>query len=270
MIKNISVVKIGRNINSDIKVDLNFLNSDPNSNNNLNQGELKSLLPGDKIIFLASICNPTLCNESFDMAYNINVSKTRLLLKRFLDTGASVLFASSDVVYGNTEKAVNEKSEINPIYSYAEMKAEIESYFSTHPNFFVMRMSNISSIQDNTLSYFFSCSKNNSKANVYHPFIRAPAHSSDLIDFICNFIQSENSNFKKLTNICGPSFVSNIELAEIFSTNFPLNYEATTPDKAFLDSRPQKILMQSLYFDKIIKRNKTNVLEQLDLDLKSI
>ena len=114
-------------------------------------------MPGDKIIFLASICNPTLCNESFDMAYNINVSKTRLLLKRFLDTGASVLFASSDVVYGNTEKAVNEKSEINPIYSYAEMKAEIESYFSTHPNFFVMRMSNISSIQDNTLSYFFSC-----------------------------------------------------------------------------------------------------------------
>ena len=258
--KNISAVKVGRNENSDIKIDLNSLDSN----------KLESLLPGDKFIFLSGICNPNVCNESYDLAYAVNVTNTKILLQEVLDRGLKVLFASSDVVYGDTDIVVNEKSQINPCFPYAEMKAEIEISFSTHPNFFVMRMSNIASLNDNTLSYLFACSKDNSKASIYHPFIRTPAYANDLTDFVCNFIESESSIFQKLVNICGPSFVSNINLAKIFSNNLSLNYEIATPSKAFLDSRPQKILMQSLYLDKIIKRNTINMCDQLNLDLSSL
>ena len=84
---------------------------------------------GDVIFLLASISSPDICKTHFNLAYKINVEGTRKFIKEIIKRNAKVLFFSSDIVYGNTEKPVDENSFPNPLGEYAKMKNVIENDF---------------------------------------------------------------------------------------------------------------------------------------------
>ena len=257
--KDLSVLRVGKNIESDLNFDL----SNPNYN------FIDKLCSGDKFIFLAAISSPDYCSTNYEEAYLINVKNTKELIKRLLNKGIDILFASSDVVYGRTLLPVNENSEINPVGRYGEMKADVESEFKDYKNFYIMRLSYISSVRDKFIAYLLLSSKNNTKISVFDPFIRSMIQLDDVINFIIIFIK-KTLKIKPIVNLAGPDFISRLQYVDTFAEIFPLKFNKILPPPDFLVERPDTILLESVYLSSYLDKSLKNVLNELKNDLKTI
>lgn len=242
--ENLKVFSVGRSGSDDIKINL----SAPDFN------ELNSIKEDSICIFLSSISSPEVCYKKFKESYEINVTNSSDVISFLLNKNIKVLFASSDVVYGDQGKIVNELSPINPKTPYAEMKALVEDKFIKNKNFFIMRLSYVWSINDNFSKFLISSSRENIKIDIYEPFIRSIVSLEDVIDFIKRFIELQ-ANIPNLVNIAGPNFISRVELVEEFRKYMPIKYFITKPNKSFLETRPMEILMESLYLKNVLERN---------------
>jgi len=112
---------------------------------NLPSGEwdiTPNLEKGSTVLMLRAMSSPTFVQKNPVDSNQINVLRTSKLINETLQSGARLIFTSSDVVYGHDEKNVfTEKNIKNPFGLYASQKAEIEERFSLDPNFFSLRLS---------------------------------------------------------------------------------------------------------------------------------
>ena len=220
--------------------------------------------PDDKVIFLAAQSSPQRCFEEYSNAYQINVVGTKRVIKALLEKGASVLFASSDVVYGETDNIVDEKSPINPAFEYAEMKAEVESHFLGENNFYVMRLSHVWSLEDKFSRYILS-EASREKIEIYHPFVRSIVWLDDLIRLIKVFCFKPQC-IPAVINIAGTEFLSRLDLIKVFERHIDLKYEVVQPENSFFTFRPRQILMTSNHFGNVLGQEPTKIKEAIDFE----
>ena len=239
------------NVNDDIFLDLSDAD---NFNYNI-------IDENTTVIFLAAISSPDECNNNYESSYQINVIGTKHFISESLKRGAKVLFFSSDVVYGNTQKIVNEKSETNPFGNYAKMKDEVEKYFEGVKNFKVFRLSYVLSKEDKYLSYLQSCILKNEEAEVFYPFSRKVVFIDDVLESIENIIKLWDKFENQKFNICGESDVSRKDIADFFNkiNNGKLRYKLLEPDESFWKARPKDINITSLYLEKLLGRKPTAI-----------
>jgi len=222
------------------------------------------------IVFLAAVSSPDECNNNYEYAYKINVVGIKHFIQQALNKGAKVLFFSSDVVYGNTTKSVDENSSTNPFGNYAKMKDEIEKVFEGERNFKVFRLSYVLSKEDKYLSYLHSCIKNKNVAEVFHPFSRKVVYIEDLLDAIENVFnrweEFTNQNF----NICGEADISRKDIADFYNEIIgnKLQYETITPNNEFWKARPKDINIESLYLEKLLNRKPMEIKKALKYIIK--
>jgi len=251
-----AVTLIGRKDKSHIQFDLH----------NPDYGFISDLKSGDKFVFLSAISSPEYCADNYTLSYRVNVTNTIALIKMLLDKGVEVLFASSDVVYGRTDKPVNEMSLINPQFAYAEMKSLVEDEFKGFKGFKVMRLSYVWSLGDKFTSFLLKSYDEKSKVDVFHPFIRSIITLRDVIDFIERFLLVIQE-FPKVVNLAGPEFLSRVQLVEAFSEIKAIEYAVVKPDHDFFMYRPDQILMESIYLDKVLNRNPFSVIDTIKTEL---
>jgi dTDP-4-dehydrorhamnose reductase len=247
-----NVIKVGRCKTSDCNFDLLTPNYD----------FLNEANAGDRFIFLAAISSPDFCSNNREIAHVINVINTKHLISRLLEREISVLFASSDVVYGNTHSVVDEMSPVNPSSVYAEMKLEIEQAFYKTENFYIIRLSYVTSRADKFTSYLINSSYSNTKVEVYDPFIRSLLANKDVVSLLEKFA-TDPKQFPTLTNLAGPKFLSRLKYVQHFSTLLPLRYTIVTPPNSFFETRPKSILMKSIYLSDLLESKPACVLESL-------
>ena len=123
--------------------------------------------PGDLVILLAGISSPDYCQHNYSYAHKINVIGTSIFIEKVLNRDARILFFSSDLVYGSVIRKCNEKSELNPIGKYAEMKVLLENKFISFVNFKTFRMSYVFWENDLFTSYIKKCFTNELIAEIY-------------------------------------------------------------------------------------------------------
>jgi dTDP-4-dehydrorhamnose reductase len=131
------------------------------------------------------------------------------------------------------------------------MKAEIEQRFGNNKLFKVMRLSYVWSLNDKFTKYLLSSSKRKATVDIFDPFIRSVICLQDVMSFIIKFIELPNS-IPGIVNLAGPEFISRVQLVKEISKYVPLSYRVTQPNKDFFKYRPDQILMQSIYLDKVI------------------
>lgn len=249
----LSAYSVGRSPSDNINLDLN----------NLDLSSLKNIKKGDICIFLSAISSPEYCNKNYENAFKVNVKSTSTIITSLLDEGAILLFASSDVIYGKTENPVDEESNINPCFEYAEMKAIIEDKFIHYQNFYVMRLSYVWSLKDKFSKFLLASFAENSKVKIFDPFIRSIISINDLILFVTKFC-SQYNKIPKIINLAGPDFLSRKQLVEEYSKRLELNYEIVKPDDDFFKYRPDKILMISKYLPKILSRDPIAIRDEIN------
>ena len=250
---DIEVIKVGRSDQSSIYFDLSDGRLDG----------LSAIGVGDRCVFLTAISSPEYCAKHLSESRSINVTATKLVIRHLLAKGAHVLFASSDVVYGCTSDVVDENSEINPQFQYAEMKAEVEEYFSKFSHFHVMRLSYVWSMTDKFTSFVLREANQGNVIEVFHPFIRAVVPLVDVLRFMTLFSQSPAS-IPNLVNVAGEEFISRVDLVEYLAEHIDINYKIVVPNDDFFEYRPKEILMRSLFLSDILGAPVTNLSSEIN------
>lgn len=264
--------RIQKSINNEVKL---LLLSSINSENytffdllQISKFDFKIINDSDTVVFLSGISSPDQCNEDYQNSFNINVIGTIQFINNCLKRRARVLFFSSDVIYGNSLKR-NDENIIpsNPLGEYGKMKLLIEKYFKDEINFKSFRLSYVFSWNDKFMKYLRSCYENKSLAEIYDPLIRKVVFIEDLIKCILNIHNEWEHHKSQYFNICGPEYLSRVEIANCFIKNIGhLNIKIINPDKIFYDARPQKIKFNSAYSTSLLGKSFTPLNEALQYE----
>ena len=207
--------------------------------------ELPSDMQGDTVFYFRAISSPFLVEKNLKEAFRINVTKTNLIIEQLLTRGARIIFASSDVVYGDTGRLLaTESSQIKPFGKYAIQKSIVEEKFRVNPNFLALRLSSVvgegSKLRESL--------QNEIQYKVYDPIIRNPIHIKDLLILLEKLI---NVNFSShfpagVLNVGGSQPISNFELACLEATHLgvkmPVKVNRSTLD---ITVRPGTVRMNS-------------------------
>ncbi len=255
---NIIKYSSSSNVHSDIKLNLQ----------NMNDFNYKQIEDIDVVYMLAGISSPDFCSEQQKLCREINVIGTKKFISVCLKHQKKVIFASSDVVYGQKEKAVDEQTmTYSPIGIYGQMKQEIEEYFQNDKNFKSTRFSYVFSRDDKFTKYLYECEKNNTKASIFHPLKRSIISLSDVLTSLAELPNLWDKIESPFVNFCGHELISRLDIAKsIQRLCLPqLKYEVVKPSTSFYEARPETINMKSIFLKKILKRN----IETLDEMVKN-
>lgn len=235
---------IGRSPECDIKLDLT----------NIESFDYDQIMDGSRLLLLSAISSPDLCEAESALAWLINVENTSKLIDRLMRKNISVLFASSDVVYGaNTVMPHTEYSNFNPKGVYAKSKCEIERLFSGKLGFHSMRLSYIMGPKDKFISYLTRCYETGNPAEIFDPFSRCVISIDDVVDFIAGFF-NRGAAYPSVVNLCGDKLVSRLDLAKEFAVKMPISIQLVNPDPNFFKVRERIIECKSQYLHEILGR----------------
>lgn len=236
------VIKLGRTNDSDISMDLS----------NIDEFDFGQIIEGSRLLMLSAISSPDVCEAEPEAARLINVFNTAKFINTLIEKNVSVLFASSDVVYGaNISSPHTENSIMKPRGVYANSKYEIEQLFYGKKGFHSMRLSYVMGPEDKFIAYLQKCYESNAPAEIFDPFSRNIISIYDVVDFVVGFFNEEHS-YPPVLNLCGENLVSRLELAKKFSIKKPINIRVVSPDPKFFLVRERIIECKSLYLREIL------------------
>ena len=235
---------------------------------NIDEFDFNKINKNDFVIFLAAISSPDECQKDFKKSFSINVIGTIKFIEESIRRNANVLFFSSDTVYGEDNEQNDEDTiPIKPFGEYALMKLSVENYFRNEPNLKIFRLSYVFSWNDKFMKYLHSCRTNNSKAKVFHPFIRNIVYINDVIDGILKLSKNWNNYDQQIFNFCGSKQYSRLDIIELYNKYvFTLNYEISNPPKNFYKARPELINIRSKYTELLLGRTFTNIEKAIDIE----
>ena len=217
-----------------------------------------SVARGDTVFYLRSVSSPHKVMMDPISSKIINVSKTIEAVSTMLSMGARIIFASSDVVYGDTQNSIaQEETATNPYGEYAIQKASVEEKFRSEENFLSLRISSVIGEGSRLRKLLLS----EQDVGIFDPVIRTPIHINDLV-VICEKLLT--SNFRNdfphgVLNVGGAAHFSNFEVAmfesKAIGVKSPVIAHRTALDKA---CRPGTVRMST---------KKAQDLANIDLDI---
>lgn len=234
----------------------------------LSQFDFRLVNHSDIVIFLAGISSPDICNDRYQYAYDVNVMGTIAFIKNCLVKGARVLFFSSDTVYGNSQDENHEDIfPSDPSGEYGKMKLSVEKYFRGEAGFKSFRLSYVFSWEDKFTSYLRNCQEHGRDAEVFDPLIRKAVYIEDLMTCIVN-ISREWENFSNQAfNICGPQYLSRLEIANYFSESIgKIGLNVVRPGRSFYEARPEKIHISTKYSESLLEKRFTPIRDALRME----
>ena len=208
--------------------------------------------PGDKVVFSAAISSPYECANNIEESNSINIIGTSHVIKKILETGAEVLFLSSDVVFENTNYPIFEDSPRAPENIYSYQKSIIEKIFEDYNGFYIYRLSYVYGKDDPFINYLLNCLKNDIIAEVFEEYQRSAVHIDDVVFAINLFLKKMTIN--KKVHICGDKLISKLYMAEKLSEKYDLRYKITGAPEDFFKYRVKKIEMKSKIFGTMMNR----------------
>ena len=214
--------------------------------------------PGSTFIFLRSLSSPYKVALDPRKSNEINVVKTKKLISDLLNLGHRIIFASSDVVYGNTPNfAASEKTPTAPYGLYATQKDYIEKEFLSDNNFASLRISLMTGVG----SKLRKALSENRPLQIPHPVFRSPIHVSFVVKAIETLAESKQNRFGLtggVLNLGGSEFMSIYELAAAEAVNCgakkPVRVERSMIDQ---NSRPREVKLDSTLASDLLRTQMT-------------
>lgn len=204
-----------------------------------------SVTKDDFVIFLRAVSSPFKVFSDPIFSKEINVTKTIEAISTMLTNGARIVFASSDVVYGETKNLiVDETMHINPFGEYAIQKASVEAVFKDHANFLSVRISSVVGEGSNLRKLLLS----QQNVEIYDPIMRTPIHINDLVVIFLELLKSDFRNDfpNGILNVGGRNPMSNFEVAKLeagtLGVNTPVVAQRSALDEA---CRPGTVRMST-------------------------
>jgi dTDP-4-dehydrorhamnose reductase len=236
--------------------------------NNLCSFDFNIFNENDFVIFLAAISSPDFCSNNFQSSYKTNVVNTINFIDKVINRKAKLIFASSDVVYGNINTPANEEIVCSPIGEYATMKYIVERFFFQSKYFKSIRLSNIFSMEDKFISYIYKSILSQDTVEIYKDFKRNSIYFKDVLDGIESLINNWNYINHNAINFGGPFLESRKDIFDYYCQVFRCitNFNLISPDLKFYHNRPICINLDSGLLESIIGRKMISTYEALLLE----
>ena len=223
------------------------------------------------VMITAAISAPDICAKQYDRAWAVNVTGTSSFIERVIDSGARVIFFSSDTVYGEHEDEFDDTAVCNPSGEYAVMKHEVEQRFAGNASFKAVRLSYVFSREDKFSRYLSGCAERNEEADLFHPFFRAIVHRDDVVEGALALAKHWDEVPEQVINFGGPQVLSRIDFAECLREAHlhDLRFKVTEPGAEFFKNRPRIIAMTSPVFARLLGRQSRTLFEAARLEFAS-
>lgn len=225
--------------------------------------DILQVRPNDIVVLLAAISSPDVCQNNYQLAYEINVVGTSKVIEYCIEKKVKVVFLSSDTVNGDTGLVAHDEfTNPNPFGKYAEMKYEIENRFRDSCFFKTLRLSYVFSPFDKFSSYLKSCIEKQVKAEVFDGLFRSVVTLELVLESIYNLCIDFDFNDYYLINVSGNQLLSRKDLAEVYKKRIDnrLQYKVVDVPQFIFDSRPNIIYTKSLFVEKLVKHKIENLL----------
>ena len=223
---------------------------------------------GDYVVLLAAISSPDVCQAQYEMAYAINVTGTKQFIAECLRRDARVLFFSSDVVVGATDRPHDETMPVAPFGAYGKMKREIEAAFANDPRFKVFRLSYVFSRSDKFMKYLRKCVDTGENADVFQALYRNVVYLNDVLEAVVALGKHFDAWRNPIFHLSGPELLCRADMAECFQSAIAptLRYTTQVPEASFFEARPNVIETHSLYLEQLLGRPPTALAEAVKLE----
>lgn len=230
---------------------------------NLSDSDGDWFCPGDVFIFPAAWSKPDQCRKDPQGAWLVNVENTGRLIEKALEKKTTVIFFSSDTVYGQQKCTLDENSQLLATEEYGKMKAAIERRFSSATGFCALRLSYVTSFWDGVTRYFIDCAKTRKVAEVFEGYERNMVWIDDVIAATCALtaMGCRGEVLPRAVNVGGAECISRRQMAEAFANavDDSLQYrEVAAPDN-FFSSRPRRIALDVSLLTSILQRSPSSL-----------
>jgi dTDP-4-dehydrorhamnose reductase len=206
---------------------------------------------GEIVIIFFAISSPRVCEINPGTSFAVNVIATNDVIKETLNRGGRVIFISSDVVYGNTTKAVSESSPLNPTGKYGIQKSLVEETWSGNEGFIAIRTSLNLSNNNQIVQKFLSGQQTTLLKNLSRNVLL----TSDLSALIHQVIKMPTAQWPRALNAGGKEL---IDIADYFTSMAKeMGYnglQVVDWDKIDEVCKPKRIEMDSDLAQSILKR----------------
>lgn len=196
------------------------------------------------------------CWENYSQAYEINVIRTKKMIRDLRNQGMQVIFFSSDNVFDGKEGNYSEESPTNAINKYGQMKAEMEKYLlKNEPEVCIFRIPKVVSPLRRKQNIFTEWEERSELGMVR--CIRGNRISFVSVEDIYHAcVLAAEKRLHGLYNVVGDQAYSRAELARKFYDKFLQKeikpgleiIECEAEEFSFKDSRPLDVSMNNLKF----------------------
>ncbi|MCH5146299.1 NAD(P)-dependent oxidoreductase [Desulfovibrio sp. UIB00] len=215
--------------------------------------------PGDVFIFPAAWSKPDQCRQDPGGAWLVNVENTGRLIEKALEKKTSVIFFSSDTVYGEQHCTLTENSQLLATEEYGKMKAAIEKKFSSASGFCALRLSYVTSLCDGVTRYFSDCASGGKTAEVFEGYERNMVWIDDVVATVCSLTEMAlcGDVLPKAVNVGGAECISRGQMAAAYvrAVDASLQYREVAAPENFFSSRPRKIALDVSLLTSILRRS---------------
>ena len=212
--------------------------------------QLLSIKP-DTIIHLAGIKDLNFSQKNKELTYNINVCGTNNLISVCKDTGAKMIFLSTDYVFDGQKGMYKEEDAVNPQTYYGFTKVEAEKSISESlDNYVIIRTGGVFGSYDGAMSPLFSWLLDNLKAvkpvDAYTDVYNTPTPLEILGEGMDKVIKTKSTG---LFHIAGPKKINRSDFFKKIAKHFGFDQALIRPVKndstcqSFL--RPRDISLDS-------------------------
>lgn len=208
----------------------------------------------DLAIVTIAQCNIDRCRLEYEEAYNVNVTRTKELVKYLCGEGARVILFSSDNVFGDDRGNYTEADPVSPINKYGEMKAELEQFaLEECPKVCVFRLPKVYGLgqeDNNFLRSLYKAVQDDGPIRCIKGSRMSVISQEDVYQ-AC--VLAERLNLKGLYNLAEDDCYSRKDLARIFVSALGIEkpiVEIPVTEFNFVDKRPCVMNMNNGKFKK--------------------
>jgi dTDP-4-dehydrorhamnose reductase len=209
----------------------------------------------DIIIHCAALINVDLCEEDYQLAYNINAVGTKNLVANF---SGLFLYVSTDMLFDGIDGNYSEESNPNPINNYGKTKLAGENFVREYTkNHLILRTNffgwNHYSDKQTFAEWIYDSLLENSEISLFYDYHFCPIFIDDFIKIMKTLL---NSKYRGTFNAVGKDCISKLEFGELIAKRFNLQTtnikKSSIKDHSFKAQRPPNM---SLTTQKLLNSN---------------
>tara|TARA_Y100000590_G_scaffold459455_1_gene616574 strand:- start:854 stop:1738 length:885 start_codon:yes stop_codon:yes gene_type:complete len=221
------------------------------------------------LIHSAGMIYPGECEKNKELAWKINVTGTKNLLKFCLKYNCKFVYISTDYVFDGSSNSYIESDETNPLNVYGKTKFESEKLVSSIPEHLIIRTAWVNDVENDSKCFVMqviNSLKNHKEFVVHSKQSGNPTLASNLANIVVELVLN---NLKGIYHVTGLTHIDRLSFAKKIAEKFSLdsNLIILNSDKKSNDSviRPHQV---KLNLDKLKSVTKLKILtleEQLEI-----